>query len=208
MSRTRKDTTVRREEILGAAARQIEKVGVHAVRIADVADALSVSTSLVFYHFQNKEALIAETFTWAAQRDLDRLAELTSGLPTASVRLATALNWYAPTGHAKGWRLWIEGWAAALREPALQQVGRELDLRWKEALVAIIQDGVHAGEFATDDPRGSAWRITAMLDGLAVQTLVHRGVQNQRKTTEWAHRFVASELSLAPDFADGAATSR
>ncbi|MGH3407568.1 MAG: TetR family transcriptional regulator C-terminal domain-containing protein, partial [Streptosporangiaceae bacterium] len=123
---------------------------------------------------------------------------LTAGLPTARQRLSTALDWYAPTGRAKGWRLWIEGWAAALREPELRQVGREVDLRWKESLIAIIQDGVHSGEFATADPRGAAWRITAVMDGLAVQTIVHRGIQNEGQSAAWVRQLIAHELGVDP----------
>ncbi len=196
--RTRKDADLRREEILRATVAQIESVGLHALRMSDVARALSVSPALIVYHFQTKETLIAEAFTWAAQQDLDRLEKLIAGLPTALDRLGTALDWYAPTGRAKGWLLWIEGWAAALREPELRQVGREVDLRWKESLIAIIQDGVGTGEFAAADPRGAAWRITALLDGLAVQTIVHRGIQNRDQSAAWAREFVARELAIDP----------
>jgi AcrR family transcriptional regulator len=196
--RTRKDADLRREEILRATVAQIESVGIDALRMSDVARALSVSPALIVYHFQTKETLIAEAFTWAAQQDLDRLEKLVAGLPTALDRLSTALDWYAPTGRAKGWRLWIEGWAAALREPELRQVGREVDLRWKESLIAIIQDGVGSGEFSTADPRGAAWRITALLDGLAVQAIVHRGIQNRDQSAAWAREFVARELALDP----------
>lgn len=196
MPRTRKDADLRREEILRATVAQIESHGIHALRMSDVARSLSVSPALIVYHFQTKETLIAEAFTWAAEQDLDRLVKLTAGLPTALDRLSTALDWYAPTGRAEGWRLWIEGWAAALRDPELRQVGREVDLRWKESLVAIIQDGVQRGEFSTADPRGAAWRISAMLDGLAVQTIVHRGIQNREQSAAWSRRFVASELGI------------
>jgi AcrR family transcriptional regulator len=201
--RIRKDADLRREEILRATVAEIEANGIHGLRMSDVARALSVSPALIVYHFETKEALVAEAFTWAAEQDLDRLAKLSAGLPTALDRLSTVLDWYAPTGRAKGWRLWIEGWAAALRDPELRQVGREVDLRWKESLVAIIQDGVHSGEFTTSDPRGAAWRITAMLDGLAVQTLVHRGIQNRDQSAAWARQFVANELRV-----DAAALAR
>ncbi|WP_129770257.1 TetR/AcrR family transcriptional regulator [Streptomyces sp. L-9-10] len=196
MTRSRKDAGLRRGEILGAAVTQIEKQGIHPLRISDVARELGVSPALVIYHFGTKEALIGEAFTWAVQRDLDRLGGLTADCSTVPARLTTALDWYAPTGGAKGWTLWIEGWAAALREPALREVGRELDLRWKEALTAIIQDGVAAGEFTTDDPRGAAWRITALLDGVAVQTVVHRGAHDREQTEAWSRQIVARELGL------------
>lgn len=203
MPRIRKDADLRREEILQATVAEIESRGIHGLRMSDVARALSVSPALIVYHFETKEALVAEAFTWAAEQDLDRLAKLSAGLPTALGRLSIVLDWYAPTGRAKGWRLWIEGWAAALRDPELRQVGREVDLRWKESLVAIIQDGVHSGEFSTSDPRGAAWRITAMLDGLAVQTIVHRGIQNREQSAAWARQFVATELAV-----DAAALAR
>lgn len=206
--RSRKDATLRREEILTATVTELEKLGIGALRIADVAAALSVSPALVVYHFQTKEALIAEAFTWAAQRDLDRLERRTSGLGTSLERLITALDWYAPTGRAKGWTLWIDGWAAALREPMFQQVGRELDLRWKEKLTSIIQDGIHSGEFTTSEPRGAAWRITALLDGLAVQTIVHRGVQSREQTASWARQLVAYELGIDPADLDRSAARR
>ncbi|MFF0451616.1 TetR/AcrR family transcriptional regulator [Streptomyces sp. NPDC004609] len=203
MTRHRKDAGLRRGEILRATVAQIEKRGIHPLRISDVARDLAVSPALVIYHFRTKEALIGEAFTWAVQRDLDRLDKLTSDCPTALARLSTALDWYAPTKGAKGWTLWIEGWAAALREPALRTVGRELDLRWKEALTAIIQEGVAAGEFSAEDPRGAAWRITALLDGVAVQTVVHRETRDREQTAAWSRQIVAHELGLRPAALEG-----
>lgn len=93
-----------------------------AVRIADVASALGVSNALVLYHFSTKEKLVAAAFTYAAEDDLARLRKLLGRRTSALRRLRSAVRWYAPTGQAKGWRLWIEGWAVALREPALQEV--------------------------------------------------------------------------------------
>lgn len=196
MSRSRKDASLRREEILEATVAQIQVRGIPALRIADVGQALSVSPALVVYHFGTKESLIAEAFAWAAQRDIDRLDKLTAGLPTALQRLRTALHWYAPTEEGVGWTLWIEGWAGALRDATLQEVGQQLDLRWKEALTAIIQDGVTDGEFHTADPRGAAWRITALLDGLAVQMIVHRRTQEPGLVGRWSRQVIARELGV------------
>ncbi|TWP37016.1 TetR/AcrR family transcriptional regulator [Leekyejoonella antrihumi] len=196
MARRRKDAGVRREEILRATAHLIEEHGIALLRVADVAVELDVSPALVVYHFQTKDALIAEALTWAAQQDLDRLALATGGEGSSRDRLFAALAWYAPTGSERGWRLWIENWAAGLREPALRQVGRELDLVWKESLTEIIQAGVAEGDFVTADARGAAWRITALLDGLAVQAIVHRGVVGREQLTAWSMQAVAAELGL------------
>ncbi|MYS42702.1 TetR family transcriptional regulator, partial [Streptomyces sp. SID5998] len=103
----------RREELLRAAIEQIEARGVAAVRIADVASVLGVSNALVLYHFSTKEKLVSAAFAHAAEDDLAHLRKLLGRRTTALRRLRAAVRWYAPTGTAKGWRLWIEGWAAA-----------------------------------------------------------------------------------------------
>lgn len=186
----------RREELLRAAVEQIEARGVSAVRIADVASALGVSNALVLYHFATKEKLVAAAFAHAAEGDLAHLRRLLGRRTTALRRLRAAVRWYAPTGQAKGWRLWIEGWAAALRDPALQEVTRDLDRQWKAALAEVITQGVAAGEFRCPDPTGTALRLTALLDGLAVQLTSYPGAVSRARAQQWADEALARELGL------------
>ncbi|MGW1612167.1 TetR/AcrR family transcriptional regulator [Streptomyces sp. NPDC002285] len=196
MARVRLSVAERREELLRAAVEQIEARGVAAVRIADVAAALGVSSALVLYHFATKEKLVAAAFTYAAQGDLARLRRVLGRRTTALRRLRAAVRWYAPTGQAKGWRLWIEGWAAALREPALQEVTRDLDRQWKAAIAEVIAEGVTADEFRCPDPMGAALRLTALLDGLAVQMTSYRGAVSRARAQEWVDEALARELGL------------
>ena len=188
----------RREEILRATVAQIAERGVAAIRVADVATALGVSTALVFYHFRSKDRLVAEAFAYAARRDLDRLAQAAGSGGSARQRLVRALRLYHPSGSAApGWRLWIDGWSAALREPELRRVCRRLDLRWRDTIAGLIAEGVAAGEFDCPDPEAAAWRITALIDGLSVQTTVHRGVLTRRQAEAWAYDQAARELGVA-----------
>ena len=69
-SRTRQKVEVRREEILLSAINEVERVGLAAVRVSDIAAALGISTGLVFYHYGTKDELVAEAFTYAVGRDL------------------------------------------------------------------------------------------------------------------------------------------
>ncbi|MFI6011075.1 TetR/AcrR family transcriptional regulator [Streptomyces sp. NPDC051243] len=186
----------RREELLRAAVEQIEARGVAAVRIADVASALGVSNALVLYHFATKEKLVAAAFTHAAEGDLGHLRRILGRRTTALRRLRAAVRWYAPTGQAKGWRLWIEGWAAALREPALREVTRNLDRQWKAAIAEVIAEGVAADEFRCPDPTGTALRLTALLDGLAVQLTSYPGAVSRARAQEWVDETLARELGL------------
>ncbi|WP_230194082.1 TetR family transcriptional regulator C-terminal domain-containing protein [Streptomyces sp. NBC_00080] len=199
MVRVRLSVAERREELLRAAIEQIEARGVAAVRIADVAAALGVSNALVLYHFSTKEKLVADAFAYAAEGDLARLRKLVGRRTTALRRLRSAVRWYAPTGQAKGWRLWIEGWAVSLREPALREVARDLDREWKAALAEVIAEGVAAGEFRCPDPAGTALRLTALLDGLAVQLTSYAGTVSRARAQEWVDEALARELGLGPE---------
>ncbi|WP_405859433.1 TetR/AcrR family transcriptional regulator [Streptomyces sp. NBC_00090] len=199
MTRVRLSVAERREELLRAAVEQIEARGVAAVRISDVASALGVSNALVLYHFSTKEQLVAAAFSHAAEADLARLRQLLGRRSTAVRRLRAAVRWYAPTGQAKGWRLWIEGWAASLRDPELRRVAASLDQQWKAALARVIAEGVAAGEFRCPDPAAAAWRLTAFLDGLAVQTTAYVGSLSRTAMLRWADDALARELDLPDD---------
>ncbi|MBY8867903.1 MULTISPECIES: TetR/AcrR family transcriptional regulator [Streptomyces] len=196
MARLRLSVAERREELLRAAIEQIEARGVAAVRIADVASVLGVSNALVLYHFSTKEKLVSAAFAHAAEDDLAHLRKLLGRRTTALRRLRAAVRWYAPTGTAKGWRLWIEGWAAALREPALREVARDLDREWKAALTEVLAEGVAAGEFCCPDPAGAALRLTALLDGLAVQLTSYGGTVARARAQEWVDDALLRELGL------------
>jgi AcrR family transcriptional regulator len=193
----RRAVEVRREEILRAAVEQVAAKGFANTRVVDVAEALRISTALVFYHFETKDRLLSEAFSYAAERDLERLAAIASSKDSAAKRLQRILTLYGPgPGPAQSWPLWIDAWAAALRVPELQAVSRRLDTHWKDVVAGVIADGVAAGEFDCADPSGAAWRITALLDGLAVQATVHKGVVSRAAMTRWVRQAAATELGL------------
>ncbi|MEV6104850.1 TetR/AcrR family transcriptional regulator [Streptomyces sp. NPDC051940] len=196
MARTRLTVEERRGELLRAAVEQIEERGVAALRISDVAAQLGVSNALVLYHFETKEKLVAAAFAHAAEGDLAELHAILARRDPALKRLRAAIRWYAPTGAAKGWRLWIEGWASSLREPALREVARDLDSRWKSALADVIAQGTAAGEFDCPDPRSAAWRLTALLDGLAVQLTCYPGGLKPTAMRAWIDEALTRELGL------------
>ena len=92
----RRKVEVRREEILAAAEAEVTRRGFARTRVADVADALGVSTALVFYHFGTKEKLFAEALEHAVARDLARLDTVVAKAsdPVYCVRRIRAL--YSP----------------------------------------------------------------------------------------------------------------
>jgi AcrR family transcriptional regulator len=193
--RERRAVDVRREEILVATTDLLDRIGLAAIRVSDVAAALGVSPGLVFYHFGTKDALVADAFAHAVDRDLRRLDRATAQGTDPVDRLRRVLRLYGPTGDATGWRLWIDAWALAQREPVIRRVLRRMDHRWAAVLHDVIDEGVREGAFACADPDATVTRVSALLDGLSVATLVYRTV-SRAQLRQWVAGAVAGELGL------------
>jgi AcrR family transcriptional regulator len=191
----RRKVEVRREEILAATVEEMQRLGMAHTRAQDVAQALGVSTGLLFYHFDSKDNLLAAALEYAVDRDLDRLDRALARGHTPMERLRRVVAAYGPTGSAPGWTLWIDAWSTALRHPEIRRMLRTLDDRWQAALCAAIEDGVKSGDFECADPAATATRIGAMLDGLSVAVVVYRSV-SRAQLRHWIRATVADELSI------------
>ena len=170
--------------------------GLPNTRTADVAAAAGVSQALVFYHFESKDKLLARAFAYAAEQDLARLDTVARSGAKPLDKLRKILKMYAPTGTSKAWAMWIDGWAESMRVPELEAVSRRLDLRWKEALTEVIAAGVEDGTFHCPDAYGAAWRLVALIDGLAVQVTVHDRVITRRQLADWVRTAASNELGV------------
>lgn len=196
---TRRSAEVRLDSLLRTACDVIVERGLANTRTADVATAAGVSQALVFYHFTTKERLLAQAFAHAAEQDLARLDGVLESASSPLDKLRRILRLYAPTGNSKSWAMWIDGWSESLRTPELEKVSRRLDLRWKEALGEVIEAGVADKSLSCSDPRGAAWRIIALCDGLAVQVTVHDRVISRKQLQDWVRVMTAREVGVDPD---------
>ena len=188
--RARRSVEVRREEILSTTVELLDRLGLASTRVADVAVALDVSPALVFYHFGTKDDLVAEAFAHAVEHDLHRLEKAARGDDPVQ-RLRRVLRLYGPTGRATGWRIWIDAWAVALRDPNIRKVLKRLDHQWQDILRGVVDDGVASGVFTCADPEATVARLSALVDGLSVAAVVHRSV-----TREQLRAWVAGQLAV------------
>lgn len=167
----------RREEILETTCRVVIERGFAGTRVADVAQRLGVSNSLIHYHFDSKESLLAEAFSHYARKSLQECEEYVAEAPTATDQLARAIEDFVPEGSADlEWMLWIDAWGEALRNPLMRRISQELDERSNALIEGILRKGNADGDFSCRDPRASAMRLMGLIDGLAVQFAAHDGV--------------------------------
>ncbi|TDD15191.1 TetR/AcrR family transcriptional regulator [Nonomuraea diastatica] len=190
---------LRREDLLKTACEVIAEQGFGHTRTIDIARAAGVSQALLFYHFETKDQLLAQAFTYAARLHLNALNDVERSSGTPLERLRTLLRLCSPAIPTEGWRLWIDAWSEAMRSSELEAISRRIDAQGRLVLREIIEAGVTSGEFACADPDGATWRILALVDGLAVQMHVHPRALSRRRAGALIRTAAANEIGVAPE---------
>ena len=200
----------RRVEILEATCEVVIERGFAGTRIADVAKRLNVSNSLIHYHFDSKEALLAAAFEYYSRKDLAEMERDIELGQSATAQLWRLIESYVPEGSDDvEWMLWIDAWGEALRNPLMKSISQQLDEQSIAFLERVLRRGNETGEFRCDQPRQSAMRITAMIDGLAVQFAAHEGVVKRKELMRTLRSLAAFETGLSPDdIRDGRRSTR
>jgi AcrR family transcriptional regulator len=162
-----------KQRILNAAVRRIAQEGIDGVRIARIAMDARVSAALVHYHFESRDALLAEAIDYSYEiagdvRTLDP-AEVT-GAP-ARLRAMIEQCLPLPGSQRDDWLLWVELWLGAARRAELRETAAKLYLRLHDWFATEIAAGVEAGEIGPNDVDRTADLVIALLDGYGVRAL-------------------------------------
>jgi AcrR family transcriptional regulator len=184
-----------RERILAAAVERIASDGIDDMRIARVAMDAGVSTSLVHYHFETREALLGEALEYSYERaGLARLAEGDEEADADPQRrlLAMVDNCLPYPGDLRqDWVLWLELWLRTVRYPELAPTAARLYERMHDWLAeGIAACGVPAGS----DPGELADRALALCDGFGVRVLIGEMPIEYAREQVWG--YLADELGL------------
>jgi AcrR family transcriptional regulator len=183
-----------RDRILAAAVRRIASEGIDGVRIARIAMDAGVSTSLVHYHFDSRDALLAEALEYSYARAGDvRIADRDLDGATHAERLQSMIEQCLPSSESlrQDWVLWVELWLRAVRHPELRPVAEELYARLHAWFADEIAAGVNSHEFERCDPQEVTDRVLALLDGFGVRNLIG----DSTISLDRARRSVASALA-------------
>jgi AcrR family transcriptional regulator len=188
----------RRTAILDAALAVMQRRGIAGTTVRDVAHEMGTSSGLIHHYYESMDELVAEAFARAAGDDLLRMREALTASDAVG-RLSQLFSAYSRNDGTGTMQLWLDAWADAARRPALQVTSRRLNRAWQQLLAGIIADGVRDGSMRCADPDAAAWRLLSLLDGLALQTVAHRGTLSRRQADEWARRSAELELALPPE---------
>jgi AcrR family transcriptional regulator len=187
-----------RERILAAAVERIASDGIDDVRIARIAMDAGVSTSLVHYHFETREALLEQALDYSFELAGDvRIGEDDGDVPDHTRRLAAMVDQCLPyPGQLeRDWILWVELWLRAVRHPELRPTAARLYARMRTWFAQAIVAGTEAGEFnPSADPEQLAERVLALCDGYGVRALLGDLSTDRARAEVWA--VVAEELRV------------
>jgi AcrR family transcriptional regulator len=188
-----------RERILASAVERIARDGIDEARIARIAMDAGVSTSLVHYHFETREALLEQALEYSFELAGDvRIGEGEGAAPDHTHRLAAMVDQCLPyPGELeRDWILWVELWLRAVRHPELRPTGARLYARMRAWFAEAIADGARAGEFDAVDPERTADRVLALCDGFGVRALVGELPIESARAEIWA--VLSQELGVDP----------
>jgi AcrR family transcriptional regulator len=189
-----------RERILAAAVERIATDGIDDVRIARIAMDAGVSTSLVHYHFETREALLEQALEYSFELAGDvRIGEAEGEVPDHTRRLAAMIDQCLPyPGQLeRDWILWVELWLRAVRHPELRPTAAGLYARMHHWFADAVAAGMAAGEFdRAADPDVTAGRLLALCDGFGVRTLLGELPIERARAEIWA--VASQDLGVDP----------
>jgi AcrR family transcriptional regulator len=180
-----------RERILAAAVERIARDGIDEVRIARIAMDAGVSSSLVHYHFETREALLEQALEYSYELAGDvRLGPEGDAVELGSVqRLAAMIDQFLPYPGLleRDWILWVELWLRAVRHPEMRPTAARLYERMREWFAEAIATGIERGELdGATDPDRMADLILALADGYGVRVLFGDMEVAQARREIWA----------------------
>ena len=190
-----------RERILAAAVERIARDGIDGVRIARIAMDAGVSTSLVHYLFETRDALLEQALEYSYELAGDvRLGPEGDAHNLDSVgRLAAMIDQFLPYPGMleRDWILWVELWLRAVRHPEMRPTAARLYARMRDWFAEAIATGIERGELSSElDPDRLADRIIALSDGYGVRVLFGDMDIEHARSEMW--RAVRDDLGL-PD---------
>jgi AcrR family transcriptional regulator len=185
---------IRRQQICSAAAAVIAREGFAGTTMRMVADEAGVSTGMLNHYFANRAELLTQALVYVSERSQRRYERAIEGLPPGVERLEALLASVLAEDEEslEAWHVWIDATGEALRLPELRRTIEERLEQWFDLLDVALEGLVDGGEPPAAIPW--AWRIDAMLTGLATHSLsTGEGLAGERIRQEVVRMVLAGD---------------
>jgi len=179
MSTEHATTTLRQRpdragELMNAALHHFARQDFNTVTIKDIANSISVNSALIYYYFENKEALFRASLDHAADIAIARYEEISKGLTTPPEFIDAWFDNHIESGDLIRYMVKVMLDFAATHpqrdmiESGIQRFyGTERDI-----LVKYLNEGIAQGVFGEVDVNHAARVASTMLDGVIVRSQI------------------------------------
>lgn len=161
-----------REEILREAARLFSTNGVTGTRITHIAEAVGVTPSSVYYHFENIDAIVEALLTYVVDESSAFATAVARRAGPCSERLHALIAQHVDRLTAGPYDLWFvvgPSQADSTRLPAVAAKAAQ----WRAAVARLVHEGVDTSEFADIDPTFAVASVMGLV--YAALQLRHQG---------------------------------
>jgi AcrR family transcriptional regulator len=159
----------KRDAILEASAKAIAERGVRGLRVNDVAEYAGVSTSLLYYHFTDRDGLLRAALFYVNDRAIASRTRADVPGTTERERIINQLliEFGDEADIVENARAWHELRASAIYEEALREPMIEATRMWHADVAAGIRRAQEAGELSAGlDADKAALALTIFMEGL------------------------------------------
>jgi len=141
----------RRQEIINAAAQVFKVRGYRGTKLADIAKVLGVDRVSLYYYISSKDEVFEEVVTGVVIANTDRIIEIRDSSIPVREKLRETIE-HVMNAYAENYPFLYVYLQENLSHVAANRVGwankmREVNRRYTQALVDIIQQGYDSGEF-------------------------------------------------------------
>lgn len=163
-----------RRAIVVATTEAVADRGIRGMRVEDVAARAGVSTSLLYYHFDDRLTLLRAALDHANAQAPSGLLRVPHAGTTEYEAVSNALLREFDAGRAvrNNSIVWNEFSATAVFEPELREDLRRVTAEWNSWVAEAIAAGIAEGSIrAGIDPADTAELLTSIVEGLSLRWL-------------------------------------
>jgi AcrR family transcriptional regulator len=167
-----------RNNILEATRRCLSAKGFHDVTIDDITRGSLTPRSVLYRYFQNKDALLDETFQRSSQQTLSIMAQVLSGTDAGSGSAAQLIELLEPVLASPSafdiGRFNIEWWAWSARSEIGLKGFRQVWREWRETLMPVVRS-----ELGEDAPEETVQAMASLMLAIFNGLLLHATLEGE-----------------------------
>lgn len=171
----------RRPQIIAAATQVFARQGYHKSTMQDIAREAGLSIGGVYWYFKSKDEIVAAILERLFHEDMEVLRTLLDTRAPVDERLRSFAAGYIETYSRFAWldAIGLEFYVEAAHDARLRELFQTSLTRYRQALVALIEQGIHQGEFRDVNPVDAANAILSLEEGITLLLTIDPNIRWQ-----------------------------